>query len=371
MKTFVSTISVLCISAITLLGQGALIPPGAPAPVMKTLQQIEPRSPIFAIPTNITQPGSYYLTTSLTGALGNGIVIAANNVTVDLNGFELVGAPGNSGISSDSSRFNLCVRNGTIRGWGGSGVDTGNIDHSLFHDLRLLANGSYGLIAGDNSVIKSCVATSNLIGIAAAEGAAVSDCVARHNTRIGISVNSGSTLRGCVASANRSLGISASIYASVLDCTVAQNATNGIVGNVVTISRCTVAQNGGTGIDAGSVSSVTECVIQGNRGHGVRLDSGCTVRDCTLSNNGPSPASTDIAAIYLSSYGNRVEGNTLVFNFGARGIKALDSRNYIFRNVANNNNGNYDLPAGTIAGTIVSTVGALNTATNSNANASF
>src|SRR4026208_191371 len=106
---------VLCIFPSDLLAQGALTPPGAPAPMMKTLQQIEPRFPIFAIPTNISVPGSWYLTTNLTGTAGNGITIQADNVTLDLNGFALVG-PGNVAISAASARFNLCVRNGTIRG---------------------------------------------------------------------------------------------------------------------------------------------------------------------------------------------------------------------------------------------------------------
>ena len=57
----------------TCFGQGSLTPPGAPAPTMKTLSQIEPRIIINAAGTpgdssnlfNITQPGSYYLTTNI------------------------------------------------------------------------------------------------------------------------------------------------------------------------------------------------------------------------------------------------------------------------------------------------------------------
>lgn len=70
--------------------QGALTPPvGAPAPVMKSLSQIEPRTPISTLPITITNSGSYYLTTNLTTSTGSGITIFANNVHLDLNGFTI------------------------------------------------------------------------------------------------------------------------------------------------------------------------------------------------------------------------------------------------------------------------------------------
>src|SRR5579872_5388451 len=69
--------------------QGALTPPGAPAPMMKTLAQIEPRTPISSAPFTISAPGSYYLTGNLSVTGGNAISINTNNVTLDLNGFTI------------------------------------------------------------------------------------------------------------------------------------------------------------------------------------------------------------------------------------------------------------------------------------------
>ena len=66
------------------------MPPGPPAAMMKTLDQIEPRVTVDAAHTPgnatnafiITQPGSYYLTGNVAVASGNAIFIATNDVTL-------------------------------------------------------------------------------------------------------------------------------------------------------------------------------------------------------------------------------------------------------------------------------------------------
>src|SRR5689334_14686480 len=79
-----------CLS--TCHAQGSLTPPGAPAPTMKTLSQVEPRTPISSLPYTITNPGSFYVTTNLNySGAGNGITVSSGNVTIDLNGFTLQG----------------------------------------------------------------------------------------------------------------------------------------------------------------------------------------------------------------------------------------------------------------------------------------
>src|SRR5262249_50177124 len=144
---FVSTSFLLSVLA---FGQGPLTPPGAPAPTMKTLDQVEPRIPVNATNTpgdatsvfKITQPGSYYLTGNLAGVSGkHGIYITSGNVTLDLMGFDLVGVGGSlDGIHVDNTAVsvNYTVRNGSVRNWGGNGVNVNVQGKHRIIDIRAL-----------------------------------------------------------------------------------------------------------------------------------------------------------------------------------------------------------------------------------------
>src|ERR1700738_5329496 len=112
-------------TTMSIFAQGSLTPPGAPAPTMKTLDQVQPRTLIpggTAVYT-ISNEGSYYLGGNLSIASGNAITVAANNVTIDLQGFELVGTGGSTGVLINSGVSNVTVRNGTIRNFTGRAID--------------------------------------------------------------------------------------------------------------------------------------------------------------------------------------------------------------------------------------------------------
>ena len=90
-KSKLQLLAVFVIAAVAaLFAQGPLTPPGAPAPTMKTLAQIEARTPIAGPgAVTISASGSYYLTTNINVATGDAITITADNVTLDLNGFTI------------------------------------------------------------------------------------------------------------------------------------------------------------------------------------------------------------------------------------------------------------------------------------------
>jgi hypothetical protein len=104
--------------------QGALTPPpGAPAPTMKTLDQIEPRIPIGQVGGSselivIAEPGSYVLQGNVSVTGGDAIAITAGNVTLDLNGFMLSSfeeTPSGTAIAINDRLKNITIRNGHIR----------------------------------------------------------------------------------------------------------------------------------------------------------------------------------------------------------------------------------------------------------------
>ena len=104
------------------MGQGSLTPPGAPGETMKTLAQVEPRTPISSLPYTITESGSYYVTGNL-NSTGSGIIIQSSGVTVDLMGFSLTGdgSNGDYGIhvagATNAVIEDLVIKGGRISGF--------------------------------------------------------------------------------------------------------------------------------------------------------------------------------------------------------------------------------------------------------------
>lgn len=127
--------------------QGPLTPPGAPEPTMRTLLQVEPRTPITNAPYVITQPGSYYLAGNLSST-GVGIVVQANGVTLDLMGFTLSGtvAPGSVGVlvSNTSPVRGFALRNGFIMRFE-KGIAAYNAMNGYYEKLMMVSNGFAGI----------------------------------------------------------------------------------------------------------------------------------------------------------------------------------------------------------------------------------
>jgi hypothetical protein len=241
----------------TVFGQGSLTPPGAPAPTMKSLDQIEARTPISGLPYTISSSGSYYFTTNLTAINDNeGITIAASDVTLDLNGFTLHGAGVGlgEGIQVVYAVQNLVIRNGVVDAWEGNAVDANTAYNSQFDFLRV--GSSYGgLVTGSNCVVSRCIAGGNSsIGIEVGASSVVKDCIANANNGDGIYGNGDNcVIEDCMANANGRYGI-------------APNDTNCIVRN------CTANLNGATGLYVpGSCNQIIGNTCNGNKSYGILI----------------------------------------------------------------------------------------------------
>ena len=165
MKKIYIIITALSVVGAT-FGQGPLTPSGAPAPTMKTLneldtsiKQVAGRIPISHPGYIITEPGSYYLTTNLvTTTNQRGITINTSNVTVDLNGFSILGAGASGSGILMNYRDNVTIKNGTIRDCYYSAIYAPNSKRCTFENLKILNNSrasgsSSGIYAGRNSKI--------------------------------------------------------------------------------------------------------------------------------------------------------------------------------------------------------------------------
>jgi hypothetical protein len=307
------------------LAQGTLMPSGPPAPTMKALDQVEPRTIVNDTNTpgdanslfKITQPGSYYLTANLNGVAGkNGITITGSGVTLDLNGFALIGVGGSlKGINITTAiASGITIRNGTIRSWGGDGIDsasTGTVGYGVtLSELRLANNGSAGVRAL-RAVITNCIAQDN-----SSEGIFASEC----------------RVNNCVFTGNAT-GVSAFFNTSVEGCSGKFNSTGINASGGVLVQNCTIQGSSGTGILVGDKCRLVGNLVTDGSGTGISLNNNAT--GCTL------------------------DANTVLNNTTA-GLKLNNTgvtRNLVIRNTASRNGTDYLTGTGNSFGPIINVNG--------------
>ncbi len=192
--------------------QGGLTPPGAPATTMKTLAQVEPRTPISSAPVTLSQPGSYYLTTNVNGT----ITIDADYVTLDLMGFRVAPTAGDAIDIPTGKGKHTVVRNGTLRLNGASaGVDARYVQdgNSRFEDLIIDGNDVAwcGIYAGSGCLIRDCdirnCNNNGILGNSTHGGLEVRECRVIGGTVDGITVYQNSRLIGNVIEGNGDDGL--------------------------------------------------------------------------------------------------------------------------------------------------------------------
>lgn len=221
------------------------------------LSDTDPRTAISA-PYTITSPGSYYLTGDIqtTVANQNAITVEANDVTIDLMGFNLIGrGTGNGCGIFMNRRTNVEICNGTVRDFGGYGI----IEQSPTY-----------------------------VGTKWGEGHRVLGIRAEFNGKSGIVLNGISNM--------------------VRDCTVYLNDVNGIVvgGGSIVISNIS-GNNGiptiGVGIVLDGWCLALNNIVCDNPRYGI-----WTKRDCSSVFSNIASAST--CGIYIEGNGNFIRYNT-------------------------------------------------------------
>lgn len=387
MKTkLIAALTITTVSA--LVAQGPLTPPGAPAPTMKTLQQIEPRIEINATNTpgdadsifKITEPGSYYLTGNVAGVSGkHGIEIAASDVTLDLMGFSLTGVGGTlSGIVATSGSPNLVIRNGGVRNWGQWGVEASNASSSQFEGLRLSGNTGNGLVVGSYSTVSHCTARTNTFNgiVASGDGITIDHCTAAFNGTAGISPGITGTVIACTANSNSGPGINASSNCVISDSAVRDNggAAGLVLGNGSTARNCVSDTNraGSLGITGGRGCMIIHCVATNNPAGGIMVSERCLIQDCVADGNAGDgihagnacriignhcanniSSDRDAAGVNIAGFASSAEGNTC-FNNEYGVLSAAPGGGIVIKSVASGNTvDNYSFGIATVHGEVV------------------
>jgi hypothetical protein len=372
-------------------------PPGPITSTGKTLGEVEPRIAINATNTpgiaestyRISQPGSYYLTGNLTGeAEKYGILIEASDVSIDLSGFAVVGVGGIfSGITAQSSQYrNIVIRNGTVRNWGGAGVQLIAGTNALVEQIIATENTSRGISVGTCGIVRQCIAEANgHIGIECSHSCIVEACTVRDNANFGLQVGNDSVVTNCSAVNNSSgfalgarsiardctaqlhvfngfstsgntrfdhcsaegsgfSGFSAQSGCSFIGCSARNNTTDGFraTDNCV-IQDCQAVANLEDGIHASANCLIASCVAASNGVDGIRATNRCIIRGNVCSLNGTGSAGTAGAGIHTTGLDNRIEDNNCTGN--GRGIDCDTSGSFIVRNTCSGNTTNWDLAA--------------------------
>ena len=344
------------------LTAGPMTPPAGPVTATsKTLAEVEPRIAINATNTpgdadsvfRITAPGSYYLTGNIQGAAAkSGIEITTNGVSIDLNGFAVLGVfTSLDAIVVVGSRNDIAVSNGSVRGWSGHGLNLSSANGSRVSDVCASANGGDGIHTGATAVLTSCSANSNTgNGITAGTGCTLTGCACGENGGYGLSASSGSTITGCSSHDNAGSGIAAGTGSTVTGSSAYQNGDNGISTSFcVTVTGCSAYYNTGRGINAGTACTISRCSAVTNGEDGIAAGLSCAVLQNTCYINGWNLAGS--AGIHIIGNDCRVEGNTCTNS--DRGVWVQVPGCIVMKNSCSNNTTNWLIVAGNSVAPIV------------------
>ncbi|MFM9959242.1 MAG: right-handed parallel beta-helix repeat-containing protein [Phycisphaerales bacterium] len=393
-------------------------PPGPVTPTNKTLQQVEPRTPIESLAGNatsmhkITQPGSYYLTGNIALAPGKTtcIEIGVDGVTIDLNGFTLNGlnSVGTVAIRVEDKFFcdGMLLINGHITDWETGVAGTGFVG-MVVDSVRFTFCDIYGLDAGNNATVTRCSATVGGTGFYLRDGGSISNSTAAFFGRgfdlgngggaadcraslcaEGFYLNFGSTARACGATESQ-IGFRGADRNTLVDCD-ASFCNDGIaLEQASRVSGCHVGGGSGPGIVVSHGSTVERCTVNGQGLRGISAGDKCSIRDnnvefcggngihvfghnTMLVGNNVQRCQLDIG-VFIEGNDNQLEMNRIEGS-GLDGVKVIGERNLVIRNricsssrVLPGAHSDYNFAPGNYIGTIL-LPGPFVTTTEANAN---
>jgi hypothetical protein len=135
------------------------------------------------VPVTISKPGSYILGSNLrvSDPTVDAIRVAASDVTIDLNGFTIIGPPlgptsNGSAIENVGGQSNVVVRNGSIRGFFESVaacIHLGGGHGNRVEDVRVHQCGGIAIYV--DGVVTRCAVTDSASGIGVGSGSVAAD----------------------------------------------------------------------------------------------------------------------------------------------------------------------------------------------------
>ncbi len=253
-------------------------------------------------PVIISEPGSYRLSGNLTitKVNTNGIEITVGDVTLDLNGFTIVGPSAGSGIGVHATEENVTVKNGIVRGMGLDGINlTGT--NSRVENIQAYSNGGLGISAATGTGNNNTSTNNGGAGIQIGNG--------NNNTSVnngGDGIDSSGTVNNSVSTNNGANGISA---VTAIGDTASGNTGIGIT--AATANNDVANNNGGDGIDAttaigntasdntgNGIAAVTAIgnTSSGNKGYGL-VSSGGYANNVFQGNNGVGGSTQQVSGV--------------------------------------------------------------------------